>query len=138
MCPEYIYMSREGAYAPNHVYTNDDIKNLVHYAMQRGIRIIPELDTPGHVYRGWESSGLLTQCYNPDGSVGDWGPLNPTLNKTYEVVVNLYTEIYKLFAPEKLVMAGTQGIFFLCVFGFPKTQNTAPRNSKQHLLARNV
>jgi hexosaminidase len=38
MFPE---MSRKGAYSPDHVYTADDIKEVVAYAKNRGIRVIP-------------------------------------------------------------------------------------------------
>jgi hexosaminidase len=38
MFPE---MSRQGAYSPDHVYTADDIKEVVEYAKNRGIRVIP-------------------------------------------------------------------------------------------------
>ena len=42
--------------------------------------MIPEFDTPGHVQMGWESTGLLTDCYDKDGTKTGTGPLNPTLN----------------------------------------------------------
>ena len=42
--------------------------------------VIPEFDTPGHVQMGWESTGLLTDCYDKDGTKTGTGPLNPTLN----------------------------------------------------------
>ena len=45
-------MSKEGAYSPKHVYSIADVKALVAYAMSRGVRVIPEFDTPGHVSRG--------------------------------------------------------------------------------------
>ena len=38
MFPE---MSRQGAYSPDHVYTADDVKDIVAYAKNRGIRVIP-------------------------------------------------------------------------------------------------
>ena len=66
-------MSRTGAYSPDHIYTHQDIRELINYAMDRGIRIIPEFDTPGHVYRGWEELGVLTRCYGTDGKPADTG-----------------------------------------------------------------
>jgi len=99
-------MSVDGAYLPNEIYTHDDIKELVKYGIERGIRIIPEFDTPGHVYRGWESLGVLTQCYDGDGNEADYGPLNPTLDHTYDVLSTFYDEVKEVFAPETFVHVG--------------------------------
>ena len=38
-------MSIDGAYSPSHVYTHDDVREIVDYAGARGIRVIPEFDT---------------------------------------------------------------------------------------------
>ena len=35
-----------------------------------------------HVLKGWEDTGLLTECYDADGTKTGYGPLNPTLNET--------------------------------------------------------
>ena len=99
-------MSQTGAYSPNHVYTHADVKEVIKYAAARGIRVLPEFDTPGHVLKGWESSGLLTDCYAADGTTKTGtGPLNPTLNETYTYLSAFYAEIHKLF-PDKFVHVG--------------------------------
>ena len=41
--------SRYGAYSPDQVYTSQEVKELVTYARDRGVRVIPELDAPAHV-----------------------------------------------------------------------------------------
>ena len=65
-------MSISGAYSPDHVYTQDDIKEVVEYALNRGIRVIPEFDTPGHVRAGYDAlkPPILTTCY--DASVREF------------------------------------------------------------------
>lgn len=62
-------MALYGAYSPRHVYTPQEVKELVKYARVRGIKIIPEIDAPAHVGHGWEwgekdGLGKLIVCLN--------------------------------------------------------------------------
>ena len=41
-----------GAYSPEYTYTHTDIHHIVRYASERGITVVPEIDTPGHV-KSW-------------------------------------------------------------------------------------
>lgn len=38
----------------SHVYNSEDVNNLIEYGLVRGIRLIPEIDVPGHVEMGWQ------------------------------------------------------------------------------------
>ncbi|KAK8843396.1 hypothetical protein IAR55_007053 [Kwoniella newhampshirensis] len=41
-------LASEGAYSPEEVYTEEDVKEIVKYAGERGIDVLLEIDTPGH------------------------------------------------------------------------------------------
>ena len=40
----------KGAYTLRHTYSKKQIAELIEFARLRGIRIIPEFDTPGHTF----------------------------------------------------------------------------------------
>ena len=60
----YPDLWKKGAYTEKHVYSKSDIADLIEFARVRGIRIIPEFDTPGHTGswgRGYPQ--LITVCW---------------------------------------------------------------------------
>ncbi|KAL4440050.1 hypothetical protein ABPG75_003051 [Micractinium tetrahymenae] len=103
-------LSERGAFAPEAVYTAADIKEVVEYARFRGIRVIPELDTPGHT-QSWGKSfpSLLTECFNTNGeSTGRLGPINPARNESYGFMWRLLREAARHFPDPYLHLGGDE------------------------------
>ena len=42
-------LSEAGAYNPAHVYSQDDIADIIEFSRQRGIRVLVEFDSPGFI-----------------------------------------------------------------------------------------
>jgi hexosaminidase len=95
------------------VYTHDMVRTVVQYATERGVRVIPEVDMPGHGY-SWGLSGALssitTACPGYTDELGhvDDVPLDPTKTLTYEVVLGLLSELTGLFPDTFLHLGGDE------------------------------
>ncbi len=89
-------------------YTHDDVKEIVAYAAQRGIDVIPEIDMPGHFLAAISQYPDLA-C---DGLIG-WGeifssPICPGKDETLEFCRNVFKEIFELFPYEYVHMGGDE------------------------------
>lgn len=56
-------LSEFSMYSVDKVYTPENIIELTKYARARGVRIVPEIDIPGHVGEGFYMKNL-TSCYS--------------------------------------------------------------------------
>lgn len=48
--PSYPQLAEKGAYSADAVYEVSDMQTVVQAALERGIRVVPEFDVPGHAY----------------------------------------------------------------------------------------
>lgn len=55
-------LARFGAFSAQHTYSFEDVADIITYAKDRGIRVIPEIDTPGTV---WQD--VVGPCMAADG-----------------------------------------------------------------------
>ncbi|XP_046371399.1 beta-hexosaminidase subunit beta-like [Haliotis rufescens] len=114
-------LSQKGAYSSKHLYTQDNISAIIEYARMRGIRVIPEFDTPGHA-EGWGRAlqYLLTTCW-ADGEPAranysdhaQYENLDPTQNATYDFLSEFFSEVKDVFKDEFLHM-GLDEAHYMC------------------------
>lgn len=94
------------------------INEVVSYAMLRGIRVVVEVDMPGHAYSWGLSSkykDITTSCPTYTDELGhiDDIPLDPTLPKTYDLVYGLLSELTEQF-PDLYVHLGGDEVKYGC------------------------
>ena len=92
--------AKAGAFAPGRTYSAEALAALVAEAKDHGIMVEPEFDMPGHS-RGWGLGHpeVMLPC-NTQAYHAILGTLDPTLNRTYEIVAGFLDE-----------MAGRGGVF---------------------------
>ncbi|XP_041966187.1 beta-hexosaminidase subunit alpha isoform X2 [Alosa sapidissima] len=111
----YPDLSNKGAFHPmTHVYTQTDVKRVIEHARLRGIRVVPEFDSPGHTQSwGKGKPDLLTPCYRGDVPSGTFGPVNPILASSYSFMAKLLKEVTSVF-PDSFLHLGGDEVNFSC------------------------
>lgn len=93
-------------------YSQDDIREVVAYAQQRGIHVLPEIDVPGHASAIALVYPELMSAPGPYTKEIRWGVHKPTLNpindSVYEFIDSLMTEVRALFPFEYVHIGGDE------------------------------
>lgn len=103
--PRLHTVSSHGQY-----YKQSEIRNLVAYARDRGIRIVPEFDMPGHsvswilAYPELSSAGPVTRLVQ-DMTDKVRPVMDPTKESTYKTIDAVFGEMTRLF-PDKYFHIG--------------------------------
>ena len=93
-------------------YTQDELKDIVAYAKDRNITIIPEIDLPGHMLAAIASYPELG-CHSGSYSVwGQWGVSEDVLNvgkpETYQFIKAILEEVTEIFPSEYIHIGGDE------------------------------
>ncbi len=93
-------------------YTQDEIRDVVKYAADRGITVIPEIDLPGHMLAALTAYPELGCTGGPYEVWGRWGVaddvLCPGREKTFEFLEGVLTEVMELFPSEYIHIGGDE------------------------------
>ncbi len=90
-------------------YTQEELREIVKYAANLGITIIPEVDLPGHMQAALASYPELGCTGGPYEVSGQWGIRDDVLcvgqDKTFEFIENVLVEVMDIF-PSKYIHIG--------------------------------
>ena len=93
-------------------YTQAQIRDLIAYARDRGIRIVPEFDVPGHAtswLAGYPALASHADTWElADSDYDPHGVLDPTNDATYLMLEGFLGEMAKLFPDDYLHIGGDE------------------------------
>jgi hexosaminidase len=93
-------------------YTQEEIRDLIAYARDRGIRVVPEFDMPGHStawFVGYPELASGTGPYQLERKWGVFDPaMDPTNDKTYKFLTEFIAEMTKLFPDQYFHIGGDE------------------------------
>lgn len=106
-------------------YTQEDIKEIIQYAGDRFVQVMPEVDVPGHSMAAIAAYPELSVTkdpntkVNPGSNFSKWfgngkfemyidNTLNPTDEKVYEFLDKVFTEVAAIFPFEYIHMGGDE------------------------------
>jgi hexosaminidase len=89
-------------------YTQDDVREVVRYAADRGITVLPEIEMPGHAMAAIAAYPELGNTGKPIDVLTYWGVTDHVLGVTDNVLrffENVFDEVLELF-PSKFIHVG--------------------------------
>jgi len=95
-----------------HYYTQDQVRDVIAYARDRGIRVIPEFDMPGHATAWFVGYPELASAPGPYRIERHWGvfdpAMDPTREETYQFLDAFIGEMAALFPDEYFHIGGDE------------------------------
>ncbi len=93
-------------------YTQSEIREIIKYAADRGIRVMPEFDMPGHATAWVVSHPEIASAPGPykiERKPGIFDPtLDPTNEKTYKLLEGFFQEMTALFPDRYMHIGGDE------------------------------
>ena len=95
-----------------HFYTQDEIHRVIEYARDRGIRVVPEFDIPGHTTSWFPGYPELATAPGPYRIERRWGifepVMDPSRDETYKFLDEFIGEMAALFPDSYFHIGGDE------------------------------
>ncbi|MEY2413820.1 MAG: hexosaminidase [Acidobacteriaceae bacterium] len=105
--PKLHELGSDGLY-----YTQAEVRDIIAYARDRGIRVIPEFDMPGHTTAWFVGHPELASATGPYQIERKWGvfdpAMDPTQEHTYKFLDKFIGEMAKLFPDQFFHIGGDE------------------------------
>jgi hexosaminidase len=105
--PKLHEQGSQGSY-----YTQAEMRDLIRYAADRGIRMVPEFDMPGHSVSWLVGYPEISSTPGPFRVAEHWGILDPTMDpskeKTYEFLNEFIDEMASIFPDRYFHIGGDE------------------------------
>ncbi len=127
-------------------YTQEEIKDIIRYAANRNVTIVPEIDFPGHSMAALAAYPELStqkepKFVNPGSKFAEWygngkfkmlieNTLNPADKNVYDFVDKVFTEIAELFPGQYIHMGGDE-----CYHGYWENDEIVQEFMKKNNIA---
>jgi hexosaminidase len=123
----YPNISYYGGFESDQLYTSQMVSDIVSYAAKLGIRVVPEFDNPGHVRAIGNDPDFISSilCFKKDWAYNvpnggykikggpPTGVLDPSSNKTYDLLQGLFND-YKALFPDNMIHLGGDEVLQSC------------------------
>ncbi|MDT8067759.1 MAG: family 20 glycosylhydrolase [Terriglobia bacterium] len=105
--PKLAQMGSDGQF-----YTQEQVKDVIAYAAERGIRVMPEFDMPAHSTSWFVAYPQYASAPGPYQIEREWGVFDPTFNPAdehvYKFLDAFLREMAKLFPDEYIHIGGDE------------------------------
>lgn len=105
--PKLTGMGSDGLF-----YTQQEMREIVRYARDRGIRVVPEFDMPGHATSWFAGYPYLASAPGPYRVERDWGVFNPAMDptkaSTYKFLDSFIGEMARIFPDRYFHIGGDE------------------------------
>jgi len=107
----YPLFSEKGSWSDDSYYTPENVTDVVQYGLERGVRVLPEFDVPGHSFSWGLAYGNLTaNCPSYYINV-DNVPLDPSNDFVYNVLDGIISEMSAYWIDDYIHLGGDEVVF---------------------------
>lgn len=105
--PKLTEMGSDGLF-----YTQEQVKDIIAYAAERGIRVMPEFDMPAHTTSWFVAYPEFASAPGPYQIERGWGVFDPTFNpideRAYKFLDEFLGEMARLFSDDYIHIGGDE------------------------------